>query len=95
MVLAIIVGILVGAVSLIPFGFITRRLRKIDPTKALSLLGTFLIPIAISFVILVVALVICRYAVPDVIIPYAIAEIVAFIVGVIIFGIIFARRQRQ
>ena len=78
MVVAIIAGILVGIVSLV---------------HSLNLLGPFLLTIAVSFIILIAGLVVCKLAAPDVIVAFAFAELVAFVVGVIAFGIYLSKRR--
>ncbi len=42
MVVAIIVAVLVGLVSVIPFNVAIKKIRAVDPTKSLNLLGPFL-----------------------------------------------------
>ncbi len=95
MAVAVIVGILVGAVSVVPFGVASDRIRKVNPTHTLSMLGFFLLTIVISFAILIAGILICELVAPDVALACAIAEFAAFIVGVVVFGIIIARRRRQ
>ena len=46
MVVAIIVAVLVGLVSVIPFNVAIKKIRAVDPTKSLNLLGPFLLTIA-------------------------------------------------
>ena len=87
MVVAIIVAVLVGLVSVIPFNVAIKKIRAVDPTKSLNLLGPFLLTIAASFVILVAGMVVCKLVAPDVALAYAVAELVAFVVGVIVFGV--------
>ena len=91
MVVAIIVAVLVGLVSVIPFNVAIKKIRAVDPTKSLNLLGPFLLTIAASFVILVAGMVVCKLVAPDV--AYAVAELVAFVVGVIVFGVFLSKRR--
>ncbi len=84
-----------GVVSVIPFNVATRRIRKVNPTQALNMLGPFLLTILISFVILIVGIIVCRLVAESVIWPFVIAELLAFAVGVIIFGVVVARRRSQ
>ena len=93
MVVAIIAGILVGIVSLVPFKVATQKIRHVDPTHSLNLLGPFLLTIAVSFIILIAGLVVCKLAAPDVIVAFAFAELVAFVVGVIAFGVYLSKRR--
>lgn len=90
---AIIVAVLVGLVSVIPFNIAIKKIRTVDPTKSLNLLGPFLLTIAASFVILVVGMVACKLIAPDVAIAFAVAEFAAFVVGVIVLGVFLSKRR--
>ena len=92
-VLGVIVAVLVGLVSVIPFNVAIKKIRAVDPTKSLNLLGPFLLTIAASFVILVAGMVVCKLVAPDVALAYAVAELVAFVVGVIVFGVFLSKRR--
>lgn len=93
MVVAIIVAVLVGLVSVIPFNVAIKKIRAVDPTKSLNLLGPFLLTIAASFVILVAGMIVCKLVAPDVALAYAVVELVAFVVGVIVFGVFLSKRR--
>ena len=94
MVVAVIVGVLVGLVSIIPFYFAAKNARKIDPTSgSMALLAPFLLTIAISLVILLAGLIVAKLAVPDLALMFAAGEFVAFVVGVIVFGIYLSKRR--
>lgn len=93
MAVVIIVAVLVGLVSVIPFNVAIKKIRAVDPTKSLNLLGPFLLTIAASFVILVAGMVVCKLVAPDVALAYAVAELVAFVVGVIVFGVFLSKRR--
>lgn len=93
MVAAVIVGILVGIVSVVPFSVAVKKIRTVDPTHSLNLLGPFLLTIAVSFIILVAGMVVCKLVAPDVALGYAAAELVTFVVGVIVFGVYLSKRR--
>ena len=93
MAVAIIVAVLVGFVSVIPFNVAIKKIRTVDPTKSLNLLGPFLLTIAASFLILIAGMVICKFAAPDVVVAYSVAELVAFVIGVIFFGVFLSKRR--
>ena len=93
MVVAVIVGILVGAVSIIPFNIAMKKIRAVDPTHSLNLLGPFLATIAVSFVILVAGMVVCKLAFPQVALAYAAAELMTFVIGIVVFGVFIAKRR--
>ena len=96
MIIAIIVGVIVGIVALIPFYFATKGAKKIDASAGtFAMLGPFLLTIVISFAILVVSLAIGKMLAPSVVAPLAIAEFVAFVLGVIIFAICIARGKKH
>ncbi len=90
---AVIIGIILGVVSVIPFNVATNRIRKVNPTQTLNMLGPFLLTILISFVILIAGMIVCRLVAEEVIWPFVIAELLAFAVSVIIFGLVVARRR--
>lgn len=92
MALAIIVGILVGALSVVPFFVAIKNIRKVDPTFSLNLLGPFLLTIVVSFLILLAGLALCKLIAPDVIVPFAAAEIFVFVAGVLVLGLYKARQ---
>ena len=93
MVAAIITGVLLGLISVIPFKVATKKIRTINPANSLSLLGPFLLTIALSFLILNVGMIVCKFVAPDVVIAFSVAEILAFAVGVIVFGAFLSKRQ--
>ena len=93
MVVAVIVGILVGAVSIIPFNIAMKKIRTVDPTHSLNLLGPFLATIAVSFVILVAGMVVCKLAFPQVALAYAATELMTFVIGIVVFGVFIAKRR--
>ncbi len=93
MVAAIITGVLLGLISVIPFKVATKKIRTINPANSLSLLGPFLLTIALSFLILIAGMIVCKFVAPDVVIAFSVAEILAFAVGVIVFGAFLSKRQ--
>ena len=93
MVAAIITGVLLGLISVIPFKVATKKIRTINPANSLSLLGPFLLTIALSFLILIVGMIVCKLVAPDVVIAFSVAEILAFAVGVIVFGAFLSKRE--
>lgn len=93
MAVAIIVAVLVGAASVIPFNVAIKKIRTVDPTKSLNLLGPFLLTLAASFVILVAGMVVCKLVAAGVAMAFAAAEILTFVVGAIVFGVVLSKRQ--
>lgn len=82
-----------GAVSIIPFRVATKKIRSANPTHSLDMLAPFLLTIILSFLILIAGLIICKLVAPDVIMAYAIAELLAFVLGVIVFGFVVSKRR--
>ena len=93
MVVAIIVGILVAVVAIVPFSIAIKKIRTVDPTHSLNLLGPFLLTILVSFVILIAGMVVCKLAFPEVALAYAAAELQTFVVGVVVFGVFISKRR--
>lgn len=93
MAVAIIVGIIIGVVSVVPFSVAIKKIRTVDPTHSLNLLGPFLATIAASFAILIAGMIVCKLAFPDVALAYAVSELVTFVAGVIVFGVFLAKRR--
>ena len=93
MVVAVIVGILVGLASVFPFKVATKKIRTVNPTHSLDLLAPFLLTIAVSFIVLIAGMVICKLAAPDFVIAFSLSEILAFVIGVIVFGVVLSKRR--
>lgn len=93
MVAAVIAGIIVGLASIVPFRVATKKIRTVNPTHSIDMLAPFLLTIAASFVILIAGMIVCKLAAPDVVVAYSIAELLAFVVGVIVFGVFLSKRR--
>lgn len=93
MVVAIIAGVLIGALSIVPFVFAIKKVRYQDPTKQFGLLGSFLLTIFVSFVILMAGMIVCKVAFPNEALTFVISEFITFIVGIIVFGVFIAKRR--
>ncbi len=93
MVVAVIAGVVAGALSIVPFRVSTRKIRTVNPTHSLDMLAPFLLTIFASFLVLIAGMVACKLVAPDVIVPFLIAEILAFVIGIIVFVAIPAKRR--
>ena len=93
MVLAVVAGVLIGALSIIPFPFAAKKGRTIDPSKSSNLLLPLLLTLLVSFVILVVVMIGCKLLAPDVILAFVVAEFATFVIAVIVFGIALSKRR--
>ena len=91
MVFAVLAGALVGAVGYAPYVLAKRQSRHTDPAHPLGYTGWFFFAILLSFAILFAAVIVCGMVARDVLLPFAIAEIVVLFVLVIAFGLIAPR----
>ena len=87
MAIAIIAGVIVAIIGFLPYAFMIKRSRKMMAEGSLSGLKWLLLTFAISFAILIVALVVCAKVAHDVAIYFAGAMILTFIVVVIAYGL--------
>ena len=95
MIIAIIIGIVAGLLAIVPFYFAAKNAKKIDPTAgSFSMLGPFLLTIVVSFAILVCVLALGKTISPNNIVPLAVSEFVAFVIGVIVLGVLFAKGRK-
>ena len=65
MVIAVIAALLVSILSLVPFWVAVKRVRLINETASAGVLGPFLLTIAISFLILLAGIVLCKLIAAD------------------------------
>ena len=94
MVIAIIIGILVGIIGYLPFEFALSKLRTLDPTKSAGLAGLFALAIGASFVLLGGGIIACRFIAYDALIPYTVSELVVFLVAVVFCGVRRVKRGK-
>lgn len=87
MVVAIIVGAIVGLVSFLPLTWGMKLARNATPTSNIGHAGGLLLGVLGSFAILAVTLVICLVAFRDMTLPYAIAMAAGLVVAAVIFGV--------
>lgn len=93
MLVAIIAGVLIGAVCCVPFVVARKKIRTVNPTNSAGLLGWFLMAIALSFVILAAAMIACRFLMQSAFLPFALSSIATFVVAVIVFGLVVSKRK--
>ena len=87
MILPILLGVLFGALAMVPLWASTFLVKRVPATNTMGLLLVFVLAIAVSMAILIVALLVCNGIADEEVIPFAIAEVAAFFVGVIVFAI--------
>jgi uncharacterized membrane protein len=93
MVLAVLVGIVVGALSVAPFKVAMKKIRSANPSHSLDMLAPFLLTILISFIILIAGMIVCKLAAPDYAVVFSITEILAFVASVLIVGFVVSKRR--
>lgn len=92
MVIAIIAALLVSVLGLVPFRIAIKKIRMVDPTMPMAMIGPFLLTIAASFLILIAGIVACKLLVADSLVVYSLTGLIAFTVGVVVMGVLSKRR---
>ena len=87
MVLAIIAGIVVGALAFAPLVAGMNLARRATPTSNFGHAGALLLGVLGSFAVLAVAVVVCIAAFRSLVLPFVLAEVGALIVAAIVFGV--------
>lgn len=87
MVAAILAGIAIALVGFMPYAVVMKRSRKMMAEGSLNGVKWLLITFFISFAVLLIAVIVCSKVAHDVVLYFAIAEILAFIVVVIAYGL--------
>ncbi|MDO4502305.1 MAG: hypothetical protein Q4D06_03900 [Coriobacteriia bacterium] len=93
MVIAVIAGILIGVLGAVPLFVASKKVRKISATSSMDMLAPFLITMAISFIVLICGMIVCRVAFPEMAKFFTIAEFAAFVISVFLFGISVSKRM--
>lgn len=87
MVLAIILGVVVGVIAFFPLYGGTRLARKATATSNIGEAGGLLLGVLGSFAILALAAVVCIIAFRDLTIPFVLAMAFALVITTIAYGI--------
>ena len=87
MLVAILVGVIVGALAFVPLIKGMDLARNATPTSNFGHAGALLLGVLVSFVILAVAVVLCIVFFRDLVLPFALAEVGALIVAAVAFGV--------
>ena len=87
MVLAVVLGILVGACAFLPLIAGMRLARNATPTSNIGHAGGLLLGVLGSFIILAVGVVVCIVAARPVAVPFVLGEAGALIVAAVVFGV--------
>lgn len=97
-VVAGIIGAVFGVLSCLPFAYGLRRVRKAtvsnDSVGQINYAGILLASFGLSALVLFGSMLVCAFLCKDVLVPYAIGEVIALLVGVIVFVINRARSDK-
>lgn len=91
-IVAIVAGIVVGVIGVVPLFVASKKVRKVNPISQMDMLAPFAITMAVSFIILICGMIVCRVAFPDMAKFFTMAEFVAFVLSVFLFGISVSKR---
>ena len=86
-VIAALVGLVVGVGCFSPLVFGMNLARKATPTSNFGHAGSLLLGVLLSFVILAVATVVCVLLARDVAVPFVVAEAIGLIGAAVAFGV--------
>ena len=86
-VIAVVLGLAVGAGCFMPLVFGMNMARKATPTSNFGHAGSLLLGVLISLVILAVATIVCVKFARDVAVPFVLAEAVGIIAAAVAFGV--------
>lgn len=95
LVVAIVVGVLVGFLGFLPLLFAIKKIRYVDPTRIDGLIGWFFLSLVLSFVILLCAVLAFRALCASEVIPFAIAEIFTFVIVTIAYGLYISSTKKK
>lgn len=86
-VVAVVVGLIVGFGCFVPLIFGMNLARKASPTSNLGHAGSLLLGVLLSLVILAVATIACVMLARDLAVPFVLAEAVGLIGAAVAFGV--------
>lgn len=96
MFVAIVLGVIAGVISYLPYILATAKSKKEDAQESVAgLAGWFFFAILCSFVILLVSILLCLKFARDVALPFTFAGIIALFIMVIIFNVVLARKNNR
>ena len=87
MIVAIVMGAVVGLAGFAPLVFGMNKARMATPTSNLGHAGSLLLGVLLSFVVLAVPMVACIVAFRDYVLPFVLAEVAALVVAAVAFGV--------
>lgn len=93
---AIILGILAGAIGFIPIFVAIRLSRRSTSTSVMSAAACGLLGSLVSLIVVVVELLLCSHLAHDVLLPFGISELLALIVVTAVYVVyknVLAKRK--
>ena len=80
-ILAAALGGLAGIIGCVPYVLLSRMMRRGSARAGASTLGLLLLTAALSFVLILIALVLCWYLKPQYLLIFAVTCIIAFLIS--------------
>ncbi len=87
MVAAIVCGVLAGVIGFVPLFIGLRKTRKVPLTDNFGRMSILFVALLISFVVMLIAAVLCASLAYDVAMPFVLAEALSLSASAIIFGV--------
>jgi uncharacterized protein with PQ loop repeat len=96
MFIAIVLGVVAGFISYLPYILATAKSKKENAQEGVAgLAGWFFFAILVSFLILFICIVICIKVARDFALPFTLASVAALFIAVFIFGVILPRKDSR
>ena len=84
---AIVLGVVIGAVSFVPYVIGLRATKHVTRTSNFGHMSILLLALVVSMAILFGATLVCIFTARDVILPFTLAEVITLAVVAIAFGV--------
>ena len=84
---AVLLGAIIGVAGFIPTFKMAGRARKMLVTNNVGSLGLLLLSFALSFIVMLVAVIICAKVARDVLLPFVLALVLGLSITAIVYGI--------
>ena len=83
---AVLLGAIIGVAGFIPTFKMAGRARKMLVTNNVGSLGLLLLSFALSFIVMLVAVIICAKVARDVLLPFVLALVLGLSITAIVYG---------
>ncbi|MEG0071132.1 MAG: hypothetical protein RR381_04455 [Raoultibacter sp.] len=87
MVLFVILGVVLGILGFLPLFGSLQLAKRATTTSNLSHASALMLGVLVSFIVLAGALIICAVAARDMVLPFALGEIITLLVATITYGV--------